>query len=386
MLRLNYWRLFFPFNLLVASLRLQRHQTFNAIFDVLSWSLKHLALGIHPVKRHDGKDFGTGEVHRSMIKIMPARALLVEIRADWAALKQTFQFPQQNENAGICWMCFATPANVRDCGTTASWRTERQSSMSFHKKLRQTGKSCSLWSVPGVSSAIVIVDWLHCADLGVSADVLGNILVELVELLPGPSRPIRMQALWSEIRLEYDRQGVKVPYRFPHMRYKSFKTAKKSPKLKGKAAHIRSLVPILDRIVQDKMVSLDVHTQTVKFCMQQLAECYKHALAQFSASLLDESARKMALLYVALEKEADDCKVWKIKPKLHLFLELCSFLCLQRQQSPRFFWTYADETNGGTMRHMGCKRGGKNVSSASAQRLLTMWVCQQDFFNFGEMV
>jgi len=114
-----------------------------------------------------------------------AKALLVEIRADWVALKQAFQFPQQNANAGICWMCDATPQTFRDCKKSAPWRHGRLTAMSFHLQLKFQGKYCPLWSVPGVSCSIVIVDWLHCADLGIAADIMGHLLLELVALFPG---------------------------------------------------------------------------------------------------------------------------------------------------------------------------------------------------------
>jgi hypothetical protein len=62
----------------------------------------------------------------------------------------------------------------------------------------------------------------------------------------------------------------------------------------------------------------------------------------------------MALLYVSLEKEKHDAgiqKRWKVKPKLHMFLELCGHVCLQSERgNPRNFWTYADESHGGSMK------------------------------------
>ena len=122
--------------------------------------------------------------------------------------------------------------------------------MSFHLQLKLQGKHCPLWSVPGVSCSIVVVDWLHCADLGVAADILGNILLELVDLFPGSDRNVRMKALWQEIRAEYDRHAIPVGDRFPNLKLKSFWSAKKSPKLKGKAAHIRYVVPVMAVVVK----------------------------------------------------------------------------------------------------------------------------------------
>lgn len=360
-----------------------KHDTYNAILQVLAWSLKHLALGILPETRHDGSPFQPGEHFRLTFgkHFKPAKALLVEIRADWVALKQVFQFPQQNENAGICWMCHATPKDIRDCSVHAVWRQTRRTAMSFHWELKSAGKSCPLWSVPGVSSNIVVVDWLHCADLGVAADVMGNILLELVDHFPGSDRNVRMRALWQAIAKEYDSQVVPQGNRFPGLRLANFYTGGKSPKLKGKAAHIRYFVPILDKIVQDIIQADDIHSQTVVSCMQNLGICYA-CLQDFDAARLDNASRKMALLYCSLEKEQISLgalKIWKVKPKLHLFLELCSHICLERHRgNPRNFWTYADETHGGCMRQIAAARGGKNSSASSAYRMLALWTSNVD--------
>ena len=365
----------------VQKKHLVKHTTYNAVLEILAWSLKHLAFGTLPASRHDGAAFGEGEIfrlHSFGKQFKPVKALLVEVRADWVALKQVFQFPQQNENAGICWMCDATPSDIRDCKVSASWRQNRKTAIVFHLQQHIEGKTCPLWSAPGVNCSIVVVDWLHCADIGVTADVMGNILFELVNFFPGNDRAVRMVSLWAEICIEYDRQDVPKANRFHNLRLKSFKASGKSPKLKGKAAHIRYFVPVLDCIVQRVLLQQhDCHHKTVMACMSELAACYE-CLQLFDSVKLDKAARKMALLYCSLEKEAVEAgfeKLWKVKPKLHLFLELCHFLCLERQRgNPRCFWTYADETHGGEMRTMAKIRGGYNNSASSAYRLLSMWV------------
>ena len=131
----------------------------------MAWTLKQLADGTFPEARHDGTAFGPGVTARKNLAThcQPVRALLVEMRADWAALKQVFQFPQQNENSGICWLCYTTPSNFKDTSRTATWRQLRRTAVSWHLELARAGNSCPLWSVPGVSSEIVIIDWLHCA-------------------------------------------------------------------------------------------------------------------------------------------------------------------------------------------------------------------------------
>ena len=239
----------------VQKKHLVKHATYNAIMEVLAWSLQKLAAGIFPEARHDGTAFGPGETARKNLAThcQPVRALLVEMRADWAALKQVFQFPQQNENSGICWLCYATPSNFKDTSRTATWRQLRRTAVSWHLELARAGKNCPLWSVPGVSSEIVIIDWLHCADLGIAADIMGNVLLELVGLMPGgpaESKANQIKTLWCDLQKDYDGFGNTKGSQVSWFENEPFYAAKKITKAEGKAAHIRYFVPVLDRCVQ----------------------------------------------------------------------------------------------------------------------------------------
>ena len=115
--------------------------------------------------------------------------------------------------------------------------------------------------------------------------------------------------------------------------------------------------------------------------MQNLGVAYT-CLQDFDPVKLDAASRRLALLYCALEKEQVEAgieKRWKVKPKLHLFLELCNYLRLQRQRgNPRDFWTKGDESHGGSVRRVATSRGGRNSSASSAYRLLSLWVSQTD--------
>jgi hypothetical protein len=360
---------------------LVKHETYNAVLAILTWSLNCLAGGVNPQCRHDKTPWRASDSSRSKLgQTSPIRALLVEIRADWIALNQTFQFPQHNELAGICWKCTATPATYKDCTSQAPWRTERVSPQEFHFGLMRSGHTpCPLFSAPGVSSKIVLVDWLHACDLGVGADVQGNVLNELLPLMPGSNVKKRVSALWQEIQDEYKVQGTKD--RLEQLSILTFLQPQKAPKLRGKAAVIRALVPVLDCIVQKHMANGTVRQKTVAEVMGLLAKSYS-CLRVFDADVLESSAKKLGLLLVALETEevsSSGRKNWRVKPKLHLFMELATFIC-QERGNPRFFWVYADETNGGIMRSMGVRRGGKNSSSSTAFNLLTKWTCSNPGF------
>ena len=135
---------------------------------------------------------------------------------------------------------------------------------------------------------------------------------------------------------------------------------------------------MLDALASKYLQQTDLHTQTVKNCLSYLSKCYQE-LGNFSAERFEASANRMAILYCALEKEQLDLgveKKWKIKPKLHLFLELAFHFCKERG-NPRLFWTYADESHGGDLRELAKSRGGKNASRASCYRMLCRFVYER---------
>jgi hypothetical protein len=74
---------------------LQKETTYDEVMKVISWSLVHAAAGRNPITRHDGTPFSTKDawrLRRAGERI--PRAVLLELRADWAFLKQTLYLPQ----------------------------------------------------------------------------------------------------------------------------------------------------------------------------------------------------------------------------------------------------------------------------------------------------
>ena len=71
----------------------------------------------------------------------------------------------------------------------------------------------------------------------------------------------------------------------------------------------------------------------------------------FSNDVFVEHSTKFAVHFTALAR-ADD-KIFRIKPKLHLFLELCA-----SGGQPSKHWNYRDEDFGGSVAAFGKRRGG----------------------------
>ena len=94
-----------------------------------------------------------------------------------------------NERAGCCCMC-------RNADEHAPWRQQRMTHGDVFGRMVRQGRSVSpIFEAPGVKVAIFRVDWLHCVDLGIAADWLGEFMVNVLPKLPGRSHAARISVL-----------------------------------------------------------------------------------------------------------------------------------------------------------------------------------------------
>ena len=108
--------------------------------------------------------------------------------------------------------------------------------------------------------------------------------------------------------------------------------------------------------------------------MMHLDQCYKalsHS-SMFAADVLQKHSVKFSLLYVALERAHEGTKDFRVKPKLHLFLELC-----REGGKPALCWNYRDEDWGGTVSKMSRRRGGLLSVQAFSANMLQRFRMQQ---------
>ena len=92
---------------------------------------------------------------------------------------------------------------------------------------------CPLWEwLELIPSELCLSDWLHAVDHGIGADIAGQILVELADVLPARAIKDRVAVLWAEIRelyKEYDVDYKLANLTPPFLNKDSKKTAKPSP-------------------------------------------------------------------------------------------------------------------------------------------------------------
>ena len=130
-----------------------------------------------PSSRHDESPWLKSDKQRRTYvgRDLPATDILVEIKGDWDWLNSWYNIPTYNTKSGMCWLCKATFETFRNC--TATDRSSGLSKAEFLTRVRNMGKTvCPLWHWPEMAPRILILpDRLHAVDMGISADVAGQL-------------------------------------------------------------------------------------------------------------------------------------------------------------------------------------------------------------------
>lgn len=364
-------------------------QTWDALFTVFSWSMRHLMLGTFPSARHDGApwiikcqgaglrgQWGCSDRSRAQQSGKPFSmvAALIQVRGDWAFYKSVFDFPSWSGRQ-ICWCCNASrdgDCSFKDFSLQAGWRQRRYAKGEFWSLLRREGvRPSTLFQSPGLDMSHFMVDWLHTADLGVAADAIGNLFDEIVALLPGQTRKLRVGALWARIKTYY--AETRPPAQLQGLTPEMIRVEQKAPKLRAKAAQCRYLIPFAAALAAE-FADGSEHRRTVASVMAFLLDtCMCLSTVPYDADAAAIAARKFCLLYSSLEQEAlrdGQPAKWRVKPKHHLFVELLEFTAPEAG-SPALFWTYADESWGGVLAKAAARRGGPKFAAGCALNVIS---------------
>ena len=190
---------------------------------------------------------------------------------------------------------------------------------------------------------------------------------------PGANKKERCASLFQEIQAYYEEMGVQD--RYDCMLPTFFEPDSGPYKLRGSAAKIRALVPFVWHLAQEILNIRDPKEATLRQAALHLHEVYNALSADHPDPCPHkrEHGMKFAIQYVGLHdlcNPGDDLS-FRIKPKLHLFLHICSDDSL-----PRLTWTYRDEDFGGSVARMARRRGGLlKCGSTSASTLCKFKIC-----------
>lgn len=228
------------------------------------------------------------------------------------------------------------------------------------KEVAKGGKQINpLFDSPGFTVDMVVIGVLHCVDLGVTAEVVGNIMWEYLQQMPRRKLEIKVQRLWLKLKNWYKIHHA--PSKLQALTKDMIKKQKKAPKLKAKGAETKYLVPFCLDLAWEMYENTKTEHAHMVFIMTQ-------ALMDFYIILMNdlwyqpEAADQCQLcleLYKKLHLEArkNHVNMWAIKPKFHLFQELVQYQALEHG-NPRGFWEYKDEDFVGWVAKMATRRGG----------------------------
>ena len=131
---------------------------------------------------------------------------------------------------------------------------------------------------------------------------------------------------------------------------------KPSAKLRCYGSECRGLIPVASHLAEELLSDVEPREQTIRQATLELHSCYKSASTgeptHVGVAALAEHCRKLCTLWVALE--AVDPACFRIKPKMHLFQEMCE---MQPGASPLAHSTYREEEFGGSIAALGRRLG-----------------------------
>lgn len=333
--------------------------TLDAIFKVLSWSFNTMLAGKTPRLRWDDRKMDGGGAPLAS----GWKAALCQIRGDWQFYCEIFRFPQWNSAVSMCWMCRASSTIEQlawtDFSVNAGWRSTRWTHEEYVRDLGVRGLLLPILFglVVGLRLECVMVDILHSVDLGIASHIVANIfwLLAVKRSVFGPgtaSDKIKLLAAnldrwYKDTKCKSRLQGA--------LSVDRIRTSKGWPKLKGKAAQTRHLARYALHLMRTFGGRTD-HDKRVLGVVQLLVRFYEICDAESMflrpgvAAELKKLGFRMGVLYssLAADAAAQSEKMWKMMPKMHLFVHLCEWQA-EECGNPRFYWTYPDEDLVGIM-------------------------------------
>ena len=111
--------------------------------------------------------------------------------------------------------------------------------------------------IEGVTILSFYPDWMHCKSLGIDKHLMGSCLYVLVHYILPDDPDANLATVWRDIEHFYEELNTECRYGL--MRQAMF-TGKSQPKLKGKAAEVKDLGPVMVKVWQKHMnPSLGIH-------------------------------------------------------------------------------------------------------------------------------
>ena len=350
--------------------------TLDAMLEIFRWSLMVLYTGNTPQQRHDGTAWLPSDKSRcSDSSPLTFRGCLLQSRGDWPWFKWLFGFKGWNSPDYVCWRCRANSSTIPywDASPGAKWHKHRHTEGRFAALIRENCQQMSpLFSIPGFTMMNICIDMLHAVDLGIAQEIVGNVFFEaLGSFAPGKNRKLQLDELVVRMKDHYSRMRTR--NRMTHLTMDMVRRDGKAPRLRAKGAETKHIVPFaLEIATAQYAANEDDHAMNVLQCVSGLLDFYMASgLRPYPWKLAQDACRTVSTAYVKLHAEADanDVLAWRIKPKLHIFMELGLYQTSELGD-PESYWAYADEDHMGTVHQLTASRGGPSGPASAAVRVI----------------
>lgn len=340
--------------------------TWKEIFSIMAWSFKALWLGTHPTKDWKGQPV-TGDMAdlagRPLTKDK-LRFYVWTYLGDLEYFANTLKMPHWQRHS-FCWLC------------DSNKQTAGKSPYDFRDKPG--------WKFIGPTQLKTAyrpsIDLLHTLGLGVSVRICGSVLYCwcFEENATKQQATKNLRILWESIQRKY--KDMKVSERFTNLTLSQIINVDKMhtsvPLLKGKAAEVRHLVPVLASVAWDKAKedgNGGLKQSHIATCFAIWLRSTDYFMSQEEAQQALSHIQKSFMHYAWLqENENNDC-LWQFTPKFHWAYHLAQFC---RFQNPKTFWTYRQESWVGSMANL-----AHSCSHGTRATKLSQSLCQKYLLGF----
>ena len=247
------------------------------LWRVINWSFGALFAGVWPDCGPNGAPFeaGTSGAAKAGLPLAGGfKAVVFGLKGDLDHFSNKY-YLEHFGSAKPCFLCRADAADNPNCWANlrpdAPWRTSGWQTDALWREAH--AEHHPVFDLPGVTIYSVLLDTLHILDLGVLQYFLGSVFHALVfTILQNGSARANAEFLWGEIRQLYQRHGVTT--QFGNFGVNTFCNKKaphaSHPRLRGKAAEVRHLLPLVAEL-WERFGRRDVeHDQHVRVVLQRL--------------------------------------------------------------------------------------------------------------------
>ena len=327
--------------------------TLNAAMAILAWSFNVMLTGIEAATDWMGKSLPLAAELRFLAGRF--RACLAQLRGDWEFYTVIAKVPKWNEVGRMCWKCLATGCNADILKYSrfdrhAPWRATRLTHEVYVAMTAAIDVPVIFAKIIGFRIEQMMADCLHTVELGIGGHILGNIMWERIAMhaFGESTQPKNITTLNTKLVAWMKVHKCKHLYR-GKLTEDRIRTSGDWPKLKSKAAPIRSLAPFAVALAEaflgaDQVL---VARQLVRF--YEIIDSNGLFLTDDAKAEIKVVGSRLCRTYAKLATDAVAAgqKRWKCTPKLHLFLHLCEYDV--ELGNPRYYWCYADEDMVGQM-------------------------------------